>query len=106
MPKEAIKTGAVDSVLPLGEMEEALGQLGYETLVFARPSRLAGDRAALGQPARRGEALGLKVSRWLGPLIPANYRVIAVDAVAGALLKAVRETEGRRVLLSGEMQKS
>jgi uncharacterized protein YbjT (DUF2867 family) len=87
-----------------GEMEEALAQLGFETLVFARPSLLAGDRAALGQPVRGGEELGLKLSRWLGPLIPANYRSIDVKAVARAMLKAVRETEGKRVLLSGELQ--
>jgi uncharacterized protein YbjT (DUF2867 family) len=87
-----------------GEMEDALSQLGFETLVFARPSLLAGDRAALGQPVRSGEELGLKVSRWLGPLIPANYRVIDAATVARALLQAVRETEGKRVMLSGELQ--
>jgi uncharacterized protein YbjT (DUF2867 family) len=86
-----------------GEMENALSQLGFETLVFARPSLLAGDRAALGQPVRSGEELGLKVSRWLGPLIPANYRVIGAAIVARALLRAVRETEGKRVMLSGEL---
>ena len=37
-----------------GEMEAALMALGFKTLVIARPSLLAGDRAALGQPLRRG----------------------------------------------------
>ncbi len=88
-----------------GEMEDALSGLGFETLVFARPSLLAGDREALGQPVRSGEEIGLKVSRWLGPLIPANYRSIDAKAVARALLKSVRETRGRRVILSGELRK-
>jgi uncharacterized protein YbjT (DUF2867 family) len=38
-----------------GEMEAAIAQLGYESVVIARPSLLLGDRAALGQPARSGE---------------------------------------------------
>jgi uncharacterized protein YbjT (DUF2867 family) len=87
-----------------GEMEEALSALGFETLVIARPSLLAGDREALGQPLRPGEKIGLSVTRWLGPLIPANYRAIDVKAVARALLTAVRETKGRRVILSGELR--
>lgn len=89
-----------------GEMEEALSALGFETLVIARPSLLVGDREALGQPARIGEELGLKVSRWLSPLIPDNYRPIEARAVARALLSAVRTTQGHRVLMSGEMKRA
>jgi len=88
-----------------GEMEEALSRLGYQTLVIARPSMLAGDRAALAQPERPGEHLALIATRWLKPLIPANYRAIAGEAVARALISAVQQTrQGRRLLLSGEMQ--
>lgn len=87
-----------------GEMERAIGALGFETLVIARPSLLAGDRAALGQPVRSGEEMGVKVSRWLAPLIPTNLRPIAAAAVARALVRTVRETTGQRVLLSGQMQ--
>ncbi|HXE50114.1 MAG TPA: NAD(P)H-binding protein [Ramlibacter sp.] len=88
-----------------GEMEEALAALGFETLVIARPSFLAGDRESLGQPVRSGEGLALNVSRWLAPLIPDNYRSIDARCVARALLKTVPVTRGRRVLLSGEMQR-
>lgn len=87
-----------------GDTEAALSALGFETLVIARPSFLAGDREALGQPLRSGEALALNVSRWLAPLIPDNYRSIDANRVARALLKTVPATHGRRVLLSGEMQ--
>ena len=88
-----------------GEMEEALARLNYQTLVIARPSMLAGDRAALAQAGRPGEHIALLATRWLKPLIPANYRAIAGEAVAQALISAVHQTmQGQRVLLSGEMQ--
>ena len=89
-----------------GEMEAALSALGFETLVIARPSLLAGNREALGQPARRGEEIGVKVSRWLSPLIPGDYRPIEAKRVARALLRAVKTTQGHRVMLSGEMQQA
>jgi uncharacterized protein YbjT (DUF2867 family) len=87
-----------------GEMEEALSALGFETLVIARPSLLAGDRESLGQPGRIGEQLGLAASRWLAPLLPGNYMPIQASAVARALLAAVRSGGGSRILLSGQMQ--
>ena len=90
-----------------GEMEEALRGLGFETLVIARPSFLAGDRAALGQPLRGGEKLALNISRVLSPLIPDNYKSIAARDVARALLTAVpNRGTGCHVLLSGEMRAS
>ena len=88
-----------------GEMEDALAQLGYQALVIARPSMLAGERDALAQAARAAEKLGLLAMRLFQPLIPANYRAIAATQVARALLHAVQDTDqGTRVLLSGEMQ--
>jgi uncharacterized protein YbjT (DUF2867 family) len=88
-----------------GEMEEALSALGLQTLVIARPSFLAGDREALGQPSRSGEKLARDISRWLAPLIPANYGSVAAKSVAQALLQSVPAGSGRRVLLSGELRK-
>lgn len=87
-----------------GELEDALARLTFEGLVIARPSLLAGDREALGQPARPAERFATVVSRLLGPLIPANYRPIAAAAVARALLSRVPSARGRVLLLSGEMQ--
>ena len=89
-----------------GEMEEALAMLGFDTLVIARPSFLAGDREALGQPLRAGEKMALAVSKLLAPVIPANYASVDARSVAAALLKTVPKAQGRRVLLSGELQKS
>lgn len=87
-----------------GEMEQALSALGFDTLVIARPSLLAGDRESLGQRPRTGERVGLTLGRWLGPLLPASYKPIAASAVARALLQAVPAAHGVRILVSGEMQ--
>jgi uncharacterized protein YbjT (DUF2867 family) len=88
-----------------GEAEEALAALGFDSLVLARPSLLAGNRAALGQPRRRGEHLALALALPLGRLVPAAWRPIEAACVARALLRAVREGRpGRRVLSSAEMQ--
>lgn len=87
-----------------GELEDALAALGFEGLVIARPSFLAGDREKLGQPVRAGEKIALRVTRVLRPLIPRNYRSIAAGDVARALLQAVPAARGRQVLLSGAMQ--
>lgn len=90
-----------------GETEAALRDIGHETLVIARPSFLAGDRAALGQPERSGEALALAVSRWLRPLIPVNYRSVRAEQVALTLLQRVRAgVPGTEVVLSGDMQRA
>ena len=89
-----------------GEAEQALATIGYESLVIARPSLLLGDRAALGQPTRRGEVLA---ARLLGPVlgwVPASVRPIAAGVVAKAMLVALDEARpGMRVLSSAELQR-
>lgn len=88
-----------------GEMEAALMQLGFKSLVIARPSMLDGNRDALAQPTRAGEKLGLIAMKLFQPLIPANYWAITAKQVAQALLKAVDQAEeGTRILLSGQLQ--
>ncbi len=88
-----------------GEMEQAVSALGFDTVVIARPSLLDGERAALGQPTRRGEQLALKVMRLLKPLIPRNYQAISDVQVAKALVEAVQAGRpGVQILLSGQMQ--
>lgn len=89
-----------------GEMEQAVARLGFDTLVFARPSLLAGDRESLGQPGRSGEKLAL-IALKFAALIPANYQAIDASRVARALIHAVKTSaNGTRVLPSGEMQAS
>ncbi|MFT3816776.1 MAG: nucleoside-diphosphate sugar epimerase [Rubrivivax sp.] len=88
-----------------GELEDALAALGFDALVIARPSLLVGDRASLGQPERRGEHIGLALSRALGPLVPAAYRPIQAARVARALLARVPAASGVQVLSSVQMQR-
>ena len=88
-----------------GEMEEALAGLGFASLVIARPSLLAGDRAALGQPPRLGERLALAVTAPLSPLIPKAWRPIPAATVARAMQRALAEARlGVRIVESSELQ--
>ena len=88
-----------------GEMELSVARMGYQSLVIARPSLIDGDRAALKQPGRSGEGMGLMLARSLGALIPRNYRAIKAADIARALVRAVQAgTPGVVTLMSGEMQ--
>ena len=88
-----------------GEMELSVARMGYPCLVIARPSLIDGDRAALNQPGRAGEGLGLRLARLASPLIPANYRAIKASDIARAVIKAVQaSTPGVVTLMSREMQ--
>ncbi len=89
-----------------GEMESAIARLGFESTVIVRPSMLDGDRAALNQTARPVEQWTLRAMRWLRPLLPANYAPITAKQVARAMVDGlVAGNPGRRVLLSGELQR-
>jgi uncharacterized protein YbjT (DUF2867 family) len=88
-----------------GEMEAAVAQLGFDSVVIARPSLLAGERAALGQPARRGEQWALRLSAPFAALIPKSVRPIQARTVAKGMLAALREARpGVRVVESAELQ--
>ena len=88
-----------------GEMEAAVSALGFESVVIARPSLLAGDRDALKQGERPAEKLSLVAFKLLRPLIPANYRSIQASSVARAMVSALQTAgKGQHVLLSGSMQ--
>lgn len=88
-----------------GEMEAAVSELAYASVSIAQPSMLAGDRAALDQPLRSGERMALSVTRWLKPLIPANYQSVLARDVAAGLLRSVRTGQpGVHRVLSGALQ--
>jgi len=88
-----------------GEMEAAVSALGFERLVIARPSLLAGDRAALGQPLRAGEQLALWLTGPISGLIPKGMRPINARTVARGMMVALRqEQSGVRFVESGELQ--
>jgi uncharacterized protein YbjT (DUF2867 family) len=87
-----------------GELEEAVGALGFEAVVIARPSLLIGERGALGQAARPGERIGAVLASVLRPFIPADYRAIRAADVASALLAHGPTAQGQLLLRSGAMQ--
>ena len=89
-----------------GEMQDAIRTLGYESVVFAQPSLLIGDRSALGQPTRTGEVwITRMLNPWMG-LVPRSVRPIGAHVVAAALIRATLEgVSGVRVLSSGDMQR-
>ena len=88
-----------------GEMQAAVAGMGYTSVVFAQPSLLLGNRAALGQPRRSGEEWAMSL---LGPVmawVPRGVRPIAASAVAGAMVTAMHDgVAGVRVLSSAQMQ--
>jgi uncharacterized protein YbjT (DUF2867 family) len=89
-----------------GEMEIAIMQIGYNSVVIAQPSMLLGDRAALGQPQRSGEVWAARLLAPLGWIMPKGVRPIPADAVAFAILAAILDPRpGVRVLKSGAMQR-
>jgi uncharacterized protein YbjT (DUF2867 family) len=89
-----------------GDMQAAIVQLGYESVVIAQPSLLVGNRAALGQPERAGEVW---ITRLLNPvmaLVPRGVRPIRAGSVADSLLAAtLAAAPGVRILSSGDMQR-
>ncbi len=89
-----------------GEMEAALAALNFDTLFIARPSLLAGDRAATGQPLRLGERVTLALTAPLAPLIPRAWRPIEAATVARALLRGLAQAgPGVHIASSGELQR-
>ena len=88
-----------------GEMQDAIGALGFESVVIAQPSLLLGDRAAIGQPVRSGEVWAARLLAPAMGLVPRGIRPIAATKVAAAMLAAtLAGTPGVRVLSSGQMQ--
>ena len=66
--------------------ESAVEQLGFDSLVIARPSLLLGDRDALLQPGRTGESMAQQLGRLLAPITPLAYRPITDQHLARVLL--------------------
>jgi uncharacterized protein YbjT (DUF2867 family) len=88
-----------------GEMEAALNDLSFASVVVARPSLLAGDRATLGQRPRGGEQLALWLTAPISGLIPKRVRPIQAAVVARGMTSALRQQRpGVRVVESAELQ--
>ena len=72
-----------------GEMQHAVAELGYDSVVVAQPSLLIGDRESLGQPSRTGEVWARRLLEPIAGLVPARIRPVRASAVAAALIRAV-----------------
>lgn len=85
-----------------GEIEKALSDLHFPTLIILRPSMLAGER----ENPRMGEKIGQVVMDFFAPLIPDNYKVIAGEKVAQAMLElAHKGIKNKAIFESGSLQK-
>lgn len=83
-----------------GELERDLQMLGFPSLTFVRPGLIGGERAE----SRPAEQLGVKVSEWLRPLLPARYRVVPAERIAFHLLQAaLAEKPGVQVVMSEDI---
>lgn len=81
-----------------GEVEDAIGSLGFRSVTIARPSLLLGRR----RKARLGEQVG----KLIGVLAPPRWRPVPAERVAAALIEAARRDEpGVRILENRELRR-
>lgn len=88
-----------------GEMQAAVAELGFDSVVIAQPSLLLGDRVALGQPGRPGEVWAARLLTPVMWMVPRGVRPISAQKVATAMLTAMlAAAPGVQVLSSSRMQ--
>ena len=67
-----------------GELEQALRQVGFDSLTFVRPGLIGGGR----DTPRSGEHIASVVFGALHPLLPRGWRINPADRIARCLLEA------------------
>jgi uncharacterized protein YbjT (DUF2867 family) len=84
-----------------GEIEEAIEDVGFETVHIFRPSLLLGPR----EEKRAGEDSAKFIYKYLDFLIPARYKAIDSVKVARAMLSyATKEQSGSHIHQSKDLQ--
>jgi uncharacterized protein YbjT (DUF2867 family) len=84
-----------------GEVEEAIGQIGFKSYHIFRPSLLMGDR----NESRSGEEAGKVFFKYFGFLVPVKYKGIDSIKVARAMRQlAVLYQNGMQIHESKELQ--
>lgn len=84
-----------------GEVEEAIGKIGFTSFHIFRPSLLMGDRLE----SRSGEEAGKVFFKFFGFLVPRKYKGIDSSKVARAMQKiAVAHCPGTHIHESKELQ--
>ena len=81
-----------------GELERDLQALGYPSLTLVRPGLIGGER----HESRPAEQIGVRVSQWLGPLLPPRYRVVPAERIAHHLLRSALAAEPGCTVLPSE----
>jgi uncharacterized protein YbjT (DUF2867 family) len=66
-----------------GELEQAVGRLGYRSVTIVRPSLLLGER--------HERRLGEEIAKRFSAFAPASWRPVHAKQVAAALVRAARE---------------
>ncbi len=85
-----------------GEIEKALSDLHYPTLLIFRPSMLIGER----DETRLGEKIGEILMNSLSFLIPEKYKAIEGEKVANAMLTlAQKGIKNKDIFESGTLQR-
>lgn len=80
-----------------GEVEQALGALGFASLTLLRPGLRGGER----RQHRGGERIALRLMGALDGVLPRRYRIVPAERVADALLQAALDAPpGRHVIAS------
>ena len=72
-----------------GEVEDAIKEVGLESVHIMRPSMLLGNRAEF----RLGEKIGSPLMKAFSFLLPAKYKPIQAKDVARAMLTAAKESK-------------
>lgn len=84
-----------------GEVQEAIGLVGFNSYHIFQPSMLLGDR----KESRTGEGVGKAVMTSLDFLIPKKYKAIdAVKVARGMVAVAKQNQAGAHAHVSGELQ--
>jgi uncharacterized protein YbjT (DUF2867 family) len=84
-----------------GDVEEAIGKIGFTTFHIFRPSLLMGDRSE----SRSGEEAGKVFFKYLGFLVPRKYKGIDSVKVARAMQQlAAKPQQGIYIHESEDLQ--
>lgn len=84
-----------------GEIEHALADLNFSTLLIFRPSLLLGER----KESRAGEGFAAVIMNTLDFLIPKKNKAIKGETVANAMLDSAQKgIKGKKVFESDELQ--
>ena len=84
-----------------GEVEEAIGSIGFDSYHIFQPSMLLGVR----KEERGGESAGKLVMKILGFAIPKRYKAVDAAKVAKGMLKsAAKKQPGTHIHSSAELQ--